>query len=256
MRSKKKIHCHRVLNRAVHNTRENRAKAFMMKENNAICRAVDVRKTYWRGKVAVEALRGVSMTIQRNDYISIMGPSGSGKSTLVHILSCLDSPTSGEYFFEDKLVSKYTDEELAKIRNKYVGFVFQSFSLLPRSTALDNVALPLVYGGVRKKKKIEKAKDILAKIGLGDRMYHRPNEMSGGECQRVAIARALVNDPRIIFADEPTGNLDSVTGTEIMEIFDKLVEEGNTIVLVTHDAKVAAHAAKIVQLKDGQIDNA
>jgi putative ABC transport system ATP-binding protein len=228
----------------------------MMKENNAICRAVDIHKKYWRGKVAVEALRGVNVQIQRNDYISIMGPSGSGKSTLVHILSCLDSPTSGEYFFEDTLVSQYSDLELAKIRNKYVGFVFQNFSLLPRSTALDNVALPLVYGRVRKKEKMTKAKDILNKIGLGDRMHHRPNEMSGGECQRVAIARALVNDPRIIFADEPTGNLDSVTGSEIMEIFDKLVEEGNTIVLVTHDANVAAHAARIVKLKDGKIDNA
>ncbi len=227
-----------------------------MKENNSICRAVDIRKTYMRGKVAVEALCGVTVQIQRNDYISIMGPSGSGKSTLVHILSCLDSPTSGEYYFEDRLVSKYTDQELAQIRNKYVGFVFQSFSLLPRSTALDNVALPLMYGGVRKKEKIEKAQDILNKIGLGDRMHHRPNEMSGGECQRVAIARALVNDPRIIFADEPTGNLDSVTGAEIMEIFDKLVEEGNTIVLVTHDANVASHATKIVKLKDGRIDDA
>ncbi|KPK68469.1 macrolide ABC transporter ATP-binding protein [candidate division WOR_3 bacterium SM23_60] len=227
-----------------------------MKENSVICRAVDIRKIYTRGKVAVEALRGVTVQIQRNDYISIMGPSGSGKSTLVHILSCLDSPTSGKYYFEDTLVSQYTDLELAKIRNKYVGFVFQNFSLLPRSTALDNVALPLVYGGVRKKEKIAKAADILRKIGLGDRMHHRPNEMSGGECQRVAIARALVNDPRIIFADEPTGNLDSVTGSEIMGIFDKLVEEGNTIVLVTHDANVAAHAKKIVKLKDGRIEDA
>jgi putative ABC transport system ATP-binding protein len=227
-----------------------------MKENSVICRAVDIRKIYTRGKVAVEALRGVNVQIQRNDYISIMGPSGSGKSTLVHILSCLDSPTSGEYYFEDTLVSQYTDLELAKIRNKYVGFVFQNFSLLPRSTAIDNVALPLVYGGVHKKEKNAKAADILRKIGLGDRMHHRPNEMSGGECQRVAIARALVNDPRIIFADEPTGNLDSVTGSEIMEIFDKLVEEGNTIVLVTHDANVAAHAKRIVKLKDGRIEDA
>jgi len=227
-----------------------------MKENNAICRAVDIRKTYWRGRVSVDALRGVTVQIKRNDYVSIMGPSGSGKSTLVHILSCLDPPTSGEYYFEDTLVSQYTDLELAQIRNKYVGFVFQNFSLLPRSTALDNVALPLVYGHVRKKEKIAKAQDILKKIGLGDRMHHRPNEMSGGECQRVAIARALVNDPRIIFADEPTGNLDSVTGSEIMELFDKLVEEGNTIVLVTHDANVASHASRIVKLKDGRIDDA
>ncbi len=227
-----------------------------MGTNKKICNAVDIRKTYWRGKVAVEALRGVSIEIRQTDYISIMGPSGSGKSTLIHILSCLDSPTSGEYYFEDRLVSKYTDQELAQIRNRYVGFVFQSFSLLPRATAVDNVALPLVYAGINRKNKIDKAKEILYKIGLGDRMYHRPNEMSGGECQRVAIARALVNDPRIIFADEPTGNLDSTTGAEIMDIFDRLVSEGNTIVLVTHDANIASHATKIVKLKDGRIENA
>ncbi len=227
-----------------------------MAKEKIICWAKDIHKTYWRGKVAVEALRGVNMEIRRNDYISIMGPSGSGKSTLVHILSCLDSPTSGEYYFEDRLVSKYTDLELAKIRNKYVGFVFQSFSLLPRLTALDNVALPLVYAGVKKQAKIDKAKGILEKIGLADRMYHRPNELSGGECQRVAIARALINEPKIIFADEPTGNLDSKTGTEIMEIFDELVDEGNTIVLVSHDPNVASHAKQIAKLKDGKIENA
>ncbi len=227
-----------------------------MAKEKIICRAKDIHKTYWRGKVAVEALRGVNMEIRRNDYISIMGPSGSGKSTLVHILSCLDSPTLGEYFFEDRLVSKYTDLELAKIRNKYVGFVFQSFSLLPRLTALDNVALPLVYAGIKKQVKIDKTKEILEKIGLADRMYHRPNELSGGESQRVAIARALVNDPRIIFADEPTGNLDSKTGAEIMEIFDQLVDEGNTIVLVSHDPNVAAHARLIIKLKDGKIEDA
>jgi len=227
-----------------------------MIHNKIICHAIDVHKTYWRGKVAVEALRGVTMEIKGNEYISIMGPSGSGKSTLVHILSCLDSPTSGEYYFEDTLVSKYTDMELAKIRNRYVGFVFQSFSLLPRLSALDNIALPLIYSSVKKQERIIKAKEILDKIGLGDRMYHRPNELSGGECQRVAIARALVNNPRIIFADEPTGNLDSKTGAEIMELFDTLFDEGNTIVMVTHDQNVAAHAKKVIKLKDGMIEHA
>ena len=224
-----------------------------MGRNLTVCRATGIRKTYWRGKVAVEALRGVTTDIKTKDYISIMGASGSGKSTLIHILSCLDTPTSGEYYLEDKLVSSYTDLELAKVRNTFFGFVFQNFSLLPRLTAVENVALPLIYAGVRKQDRIRKAKDILEKIGLGDRINHRPNEMSGGECQRVAIARALVNDPRIIFADEPTGNLDSKTGAEIMDIFDRLVEEGNTVVMVTHDANVASHARRVVRLKDGMI---
>ncbi len=227
----------------------------MKKQNEAVCRAIDIRKTYWRGKVAVEALRGVTVEIKTNDYISIMGASGSGKSTLVHILSCLDTPTAGEYYLEDKLVSSYTDLELARVRNTFFGFVFQSFSLLPRLTALDNVALPLIYAKVGKKERIGKAKAILEKTGLRDRMNHRPNEMSGGECQRVAIARALINDPKVIFADEPTGNLDSRTGAEIMEMFDQLVEEGNTVVMVTHDANIASHARCIVKLKDGKIEH-
>lgn len=226
-----------------------------MAKNQVICHALNVCKTYWRGKVAVEALRGVNVEIKSNAYISIMGASGSGKSTLIHILSCLDSPSSGEYYLEDKLVSTYTDEELAKIRNKFFGFVFQTFSLLPRLIALDNVALPLIYAGVKKRERTEKAKQILDKIGLADRIYHRPNEMSGGECQRVAIARALVNDPKVIFADEPTGNLDSKTGAEIMEIFDKLNDEGNTLVMVTHDPNVADHAKRTIKLKDGLIEN-
>lgn len=226
-----------------------------MKQNQTICRALDIRKTYWRGEVAVEALRGVTVDVKTNDYVSIMGASGSGKSTLIHILSCLDTPTSGEYYLEDKLVSSYTDLELAKVRNTFFGFVFQSFSLLPRLSAIENVALPLIYAAVKKKERMTKARKILESIGLGDRMNHRPNEMSGGECQRVAIARALINDPRVIFADEPTGNLDSKTGAEIMEIFDRLVDEGNTVVMVTHDANIAAHAKKIVRLKDGMIEN-
>lgn len=227
----------------------------MMARNRVICRAVDVTKRYWRGKVAVDALRGVSLEIKSNDYVSIMGASGSGKSTLIHILSCLDTPTLGEYYLEDKLVSNYTDEELARARNTFFGFVFQSFSLLPRLTALDNVALPLIYAGTKKQDRILRAQEILEKIGLGDRMSHRPNEMSGGECQRVAIGRALVNSPRVIFADEPTGNLDSKTGAEIMEILDQLVDEGNTVVMVTHDSSLAAHAKKTVKLKDGMIEN-
>jgi putative ABC transport system ATP-binding protein len=225
-----------------------------VKKHTIICRAINLCKTYWRGKVAVEALRGVSIDIKNNDYTSIMGPSGSGKSTLVHILSCLDTPTSGEYYLEDKLISTYTDIELAKIRNEFFGFVFQSFSLLPRLSALDNVALPLLYTGVNRQARVKRAEDILTKTGLSDRMYHRPNEMSGGECQRVAIARALINNPKVIFADEPTGNLDSRTGAEIMELFDQLVEEGNTVVMVTHDSNVAAHARKVVKLKDGLIE--
>lgn len=220
-----------------------------------ICRAVGIKKTYYRGKMAVEALRGVDFTIHANDYLSIMGPSGSGKSTLVHILSCLDTPTSGEYFLEDRLVSKYTDQELARARNEFFGFVFQNFSLLPRLSALDNVAMPLLYAGTKKNDRIVRAREILEKIGLGDRINHRPNEMSGGECQRVAIARSLINKPRVIFADEPTGNLDSRTGAEIMEIFDRLVDEGNTVVMVTHDSNVAAHGKNIVKLKDGMIEH-
>jgi len=228
----------------------------MKKERAVICRATDIRKTYWRGKVAVEALRGVTIEVCGNDYVSIMGASGSGKSTLVHILSCLDTPTTGDYYLEDKLVSSYTDLELASVRNKFFGFVFQSFSLLPRLSAVDNVALPLVYAGINRRLRYKKAQEMLSRIGLAERMNHRPNEMSGGECQRVAIARALVNDPKVIFADEPTGNLDSKTGAEIMEIFDRLVEDGNTVVMVTHDQSIAAHAKKIVRLKDGMIENA
>lgn len=225
----------------------------MKKKTDIICRAVDIEKTYWLGKVAVKALRGVSLDIERNDYVSIMGASGSGKSTLVHILSCLDTPTSGKYYLEDTLVSKYSDEELAKVRNKFFGFIFQSFSLLPRLSALDNVALPLIYRNVSKHERIVKAKEIIDNVGLADRMHHRPNELSGGECQRVAIARALVNDPKVIYADEPTGNLDSKTGAEIMEIFDRLVDEGNTVVMVTHDMNVAAHARRSVKLRDGRL---
>lgn len=218
-----------------------------------ICRAVDLYKTYWRGKVAVQALDGVSLEINQNDYIAIMGPSGSGKSTLMHILGCLDAPTKGEYFLDNQLVSKMTDDSLAQIRNRYIGFVFQNFSLLPRLNALDNVALPLIYAGVGRKERLEKSKAILAKVGLADRMNHRSNELSGGECQRVAVGRALVTDPKIIFADEPTGNLDSKTGMEIMAMFDQLVDEGHTIVLVTHDITVGKRARKMIRIMDGKV---
>jgi len=223
--------------------------------NKMLCRAADIYKKYSLGKVEVEALRGVSLEIEEGEYISIMGPSGSGKSTLMHILGCLDTPTRGEYYLEDKRVSDYTDMELARIRNQFIGFVFQNFNLLTRLSALDNVALPLIYAGVNKKERTERAKEILTRVGLKERMNHRPNELSGGECQRVAIARALVNNPKIIFADEPTGNLDTKTGREIMELFDELHREGNTIVLVTHDPNIAMYAKRIVKLMDGRIVN-
>ncbi len=220
-----------------------------------LCKAVDIYKYYSLGKTTVEALRGVNLEIAENEYISIMGPSGSGKSTLMHILGCLDTPTRGEYFFDGKLVSDYADNDLARIRNQAIGFVFQNFNLLTRLSALENVALPLAYAGVSKKERARRAREILEKVGLKDRILHRPNELSGGECQRVAIARALVNNPRIIFADEPTGNLDSRTGKEIMELFDALHKEGHTIVIVTHDANVASHAKRIVKIIDGRIVN-
>lgn len=220
-----------------------------------LCRAIDIHKKYSLGKVEIEALRGVNLEIAENEYLSIMGPSGSGKSTLMHILGCLDTPTKGDYFLEDKKVSDYTDAELARIRNISIGFVFQSFNLLTRLSALENVALPLIYAHVNKKDRIDRAKEILSKVGLAERMYHRPNELSGGECQRVAIARALVNRPKIVFADEPTGNLDTKTGKEIMELFDKLHAEGNTIVLVTHDQNIANHAKRVIKIIDGRIVN-
>ncbi len=218
-----------------------------------LCKAIDIYKKYSLGKVEVEALRGVSLEIEKGEYISIMGPSGSGKSTLMHILGCLDTPTNGEYYLEDKRVSDYSDMELARIRNQFIGFVFQSFNLLTRLSALDNVALPLIYAGVNKKERTERAKEILTRVGLKERINHRPNELSGGECQRVAVARALINNPKIIFADEPTGNLDTKTGKEIMELFDELHREGNTIVLVTHDPNIAAYAKRIIKLMDGRI---
>ena len=220
-----------------------------------LIRTENLTKVYNLGKTIVEALRGITLEIEQGEYVAIMGPSGSGKSTLMHLLGCLDTPTTGKYFFEEKDISQLNDIELASLRNKKVGFVFQTFNLLPRLAASQNVELPLVYGGTYSKLRREKAKAMLERVGLSERMSHRPNELSGGEMQRVAIARALVNDPSIILADEPTGNLDSKTGTEIMKLFDALAAEGNTIILVSHDPNVANHAKRTIRIVDGKVAN-
>lgn len=206
------------------------------------------------GKQELNVLKGISLSIHRNEYVALMGPSGSGKSTLMNILGCLDSPTSGTYILNDHDVSKMPDDDLAEIRNKEIGFVFQQFNLLPRLTALENVALPLIYAGVPQKRRLETAMEVIRKVGLEDRSHHKPNELSGGQCQRVAIARALVNNPSIILADEPTGNLDSKTSIEIMEIFNNIQAGGNTVVLVTHEEDIAGYAKRIIRLKDGVIE--
>ena len=215
----------------------------------------ELRKTYIMGVEEVRALDGVSLKISSNEYVALMGPSGSGKSTLMNLLGCLDTPTAGDYFLNSTNVSTMLDSDLAEIRNKEIGFVFQTFNLLPRSTSLDNVALPLVYAGISKKERIEKAEYALEQVGLKDRMDHKPNELSGGQRQRVAIARALVNTPSIILADEPTGNLDTKTSNEIMEIFDNIHSKGNTIILVTHEPDIAEFAKRVVRLKDGRLDS-
>lgn len=220
-----------------------------------LIRTENLTKVYNLGKTIVEALRGITLTIEQGEYVAIMGPSGSGKSTLMHLMGCLDTPTTGKYYFEDKDISSLNDVELAALRNKKVGFVFQTFNLLPRLSALHNVELPLVYGGSNSKQRREKAKAMLERVGLSERMNHRPNELSGGEMQRVAVARALVNEPSIILADEPTGNLDSKTGMEIMKLLDTLAIEGNTIILVTHDPNVANHAKRTIRIVDGKVAN-
>jgi putative ABC transport system ATP-binding protein len=215
----------------------------------------NITKDYVMGEEIVRALRGVSLQIHRNEYIAIMGPSGSGKSTLMNMLGCLDTPTSGRYEFNGKNVAEMNDDELAAIRNREIGFVFQTFNLLPRSTSLRNVELPLIYAGIDSETREERATQTLVDVGLGDRIHHKPNELSGGQRQRVAIARALVNRPSILLADEPTGNLDSKTGEEIMALLEELYRRGNTIILVTHERDIAAHARRTVHLRDGLVES-
>ena len=214
----------------------------------------DLWKTYEMGAEEIHALRGVNLEIRKNEYVAIMGPSGSGKSTLMNLIGCLDSPSTGNYWLAGRLVSQLNDDELAHIRNKEIGFVFQTFNLLPRATALHNVELPLIYNGTPTEERLRRAKEVLAQVDLAGRMMHKPNELSGGQRQRVAIARALVNHPSIVLADEPTGNLDSATGDEIMALFARLHEGGNTIILVTHEPDIALHAHRVIRLRDGKIE--
>ncbi len=226
-----------------------------MPADGIIIQTEDLWKTYDMGEaIAVHALSGISFSIERGEYVAIMGPSGSGKSTLMNLIGCLDTPTQGKYWLNQNLVSELTDDELAYIRNKEIGFVFQTFNLLPRASALHNVELPLIYSGMPAGERLQRAEESLRKVELGDRMHHKPNELSGGQRQRVAIARALVNNPSILLADEPTGNLDTTTGEEIMRVLDRLHQGGNTIVLVTHEHDIAAHAHRILHIRDGKID--
>ena len=226
-----------------------------MQEIRPIISVKELSRTYIMGMEKVHALRSVTLEIQKNEYVALMGPSGSGKSTLMNLLGCLDTPSSGEYFLNNQLVSEMSDGELAAVRNKEIGFVFQTFNLLPRLSALDNVALPLVYAGMRRSKRVEIAEHVLEQVSLTDRMHHKPNELSGGQRQRVAIARALVNNPSIILADEPTGNLDTKTSLEIMEIFGKIHSLGNTIILVTHEPDISLYAHRVVKLRDGFVES-
>lgn len=214
----------------------------------------NLKKSYFMGNQAIPVLKGITLDIFKNEYVALMGPSGSGKSTLMNILGCLDTPTGGQYVLNNKDVSKMSDDELAEIRNIEIGFVFQQFNLLPRLTAAENVALPLVYSGISKKERLERAMEALKKVGLGDRSHHKSNEMSGGQIQRVAIARAIVNNPSLLLADEPTGNLDTKTSIEVMEIFGNIQAAGNTVVLVTHEEDIAAYAKRVVRLRDGLIE--
>jgi putative ABC transport system ATP-binding protein len=214
----------------------------------------DIRKYYKVGTQEVRALNGVDLAIRKNEYVAIMGPSGSGKSTMMNILGCLDSPTAGSYILNGTDVSKMGDNDLAVVRNKEIGFIFQSFNLLPRYTALDNVALPLIYAGISRREREERAVMALQSVDLGDRMHHKPNELSGGQRQRVAVARALINNPSIILADEPTGNLDSKTSVDIMRLFDEIHSRGNTVIVVTHEEDIAKHAKRIIRLRDGVIE--
>lgn len=222
---------------------------------NAVIQIRDLKKIYKMGDSIVKALNGVTFDVERNEYIAIMGPSGSGKSTLMNMIGCLDTPTSGDYYLNGSSVSQMDDNELASIRNREIGFVFQTFNLLPRTDCLQNVELPLIYSGMKSSERKERARETLEKVGLGDRTHHKPNELSGGQRQRVAIARALVNNPSILLADEPTGNLDTKTGVEIMELFEELYRAGNTILLVTHEEDIAEHARRVIRLRDGVIES-
>lgn len=222
--------------------------------NQVIIRLENIQKSYFMGNQAIPVLKGITLDIRKNEYVALMGPSGSGKSTLMNILGCLDSPTGGKYILNEKDVSKMADDDLAEVRNTEIGFVFQQFNLLPRLSAAENVALPLIYAGVSKKERVERSLAALEKVGLADRSHHKSNELSGGQIQRVAIARALVNNPSILLADEPTGNLDSKTSVEVMEIFGKLQAAGNTVVLVTHEEDIAAYAHRVVRLRDGLVE--
>ena len=226
-----------------------------MTENKAILQLRDIKRDFKLGTQTVHVLKGINLDIEKNQYLALMGPSGSGKSTLMNLLGCLDTPTYGSYKLNGTDVSSLNDNQLAEIRNKEIGFVFQTFNLLPRSTALDNVALPLVYAGMGKQERLERASEVLAQVGLADRMDHKPNQLSGGQRQRVAIARALVNRPALILADEPTGNLDSKTSLEIMKLFDDIQAAGNTVILVTHEEDIAQYAKRIIRLVDGNIDS-
>jgi putative ABC transport system ATP-binding protein len=225
-----------------------------LRRDGIVIRTYDLWKTYIMGDQEIHAVAGVDIEIRRGEYVALMGPSGSGKSTLMNLIGCLDTPTKGLYYINGRLVSDMEDDELARIRNKEIGFVFQTFNLLPRATALHNVELPLIYAGVPAEVRAERARQALRQVDLEHRMYHKPSELSGGQRQRVAIARALVNNPSIILADEPTGNLDSATGNEIMALFDRLHQQGNTIVLVTHEHDIAMHAHRVMHLRDGRIE--
>jgi putative ABC transport system ATP-binding protein len=222
--------------------------------SEAIIKLEGIQKDYYMGSQAITVLKGITLDIFKNEFVALMGPSGSGKSTLMNILGCLDSPTGGKYILNGKDVSKMPDDDLAEVRNSEIGFVFQQFNLLPRLSAAENVALPLIYAGVTKKVRIERALEALDKVGLADRSHHKSNELSGGQIQRVAIARALVNNPAILLADEPTGNLDSKTSVEVMEIFGKIRAAGNTVILVTHEEDIAAYAHRVVRLRDGMVE--